>query len=130
MHKIIKILAIALGLIGVVLWLLLLGSVDPYTDFMFYIAYVLTFAAAGIAVIYSIGNLLTHPDKLKRALVSVGVLVVVAVVSFALASGDPLPGADASTSKWVGAGLYAFYILTVVAAGAMIFSGIKRLLTK
>ena len=35
-----------------------------------------------------------------------------------------------STSKWVGAGLYAFYILAILAIGAMIFSGIKKMTSR
>jgi hypothetical protein len=33
---------------------------------------------------------------------------------------------SASGSKWVGTGLYAFYIMAILAIGAMVFSGIKK----
>jgi hypothetical protein len=31
-----------------------------------------------------------------------------------------------SGSKWVGTGLYSFYILAIIAIGTMIFSGFKK----
>lgn len=47
MHKILKIAVIAIGVLGVILWLMLLGSTDPYADFMFYISYILLFISVG-----------------------------------------------------------------------------------
>jgi hypothetical protein len=34
----------------------------------------------------------------------------------------------ANESQWIGAGLRTFYILAAIAVGAMIFSGIKKLI--
>lgn len=53
MHKILKIAVIAIGVLGVILWLMLLGSTDPYADFMFYISYILLFISVGFVLIYS-----------------------------------------------------------------------------
>ncbi|MFT4943709.1 MAG: hypothetical protein ACI8RH_001454, partial [Flavobacteriales bacterium] len=36
----------------------------------------------------------------------------------------------AQTSRYIGTGLYAFYILSVVAIIAMAFSGVKKLTTR
>lgn len=66
MHKILKIAVIAIGVLGVILWLMLLGSTDPYADFMFYISYILLFISVGFVLIYSVKNLLSSPEKLKR----------------------------------------------------------------
>jgi hypothetical protein len=38
--------------------------------------------------------------------------------------------ASESTSQLVGAGLVAFYLLLAIAAGAMIFSGAKKIISK
>jgi hypothetical protein len=68
---------------------------------------------------------------------SVGAFLAVVVISYAMASGstEGLPLVDnkvvtESTSRWVGTGLIAFYILAVAAIGSMVFSGVKKVQTK
>jgi hypothetical protein len=53
------------------------------------------------------------------------------LLSFLLSEGVETPMKDgevlsAAGSRWVGAGLRTFYILAVVAIGAMLYSGVKR----
>lgn len=130
MHKILKIAVIAIGVLGVILWLMLLGSTDPYADFMFYISYILLFISVGFVLIYSVKNLLSSPEKLKKALIYIVGFAVVVVLGYAFSGNEPVKGASESATKWVSAGLIVFYILTAIAAGPMILSGIKKMLTK
>ena len=60
-------------------------------------------------------------------------------MSFAISSGTDLDltpftekglDIDEGASKAVGAGLYAFYILAVVAIGSMLFGGVKKIFNK
>ena len=69
--------------------------------------------------------------KLKKALISVAAFALVVMISFLFSEGVETPLKDgeifsASGSRWVGTGLRTFYILAVVAIGAMVFSGVKR----
>ncbi len=139
MQKIAKIVALVLGVVSIVLWVLLLGKEDPYSNLMFYIAYILIAIGIAIVLIFTIMNLLSHPDKLKKSLISIVGFVVVLALSYVLSKGtdinlsemaDKGVTATESTSKIVGAGLITFYILTAIAAGTMIVSGIKKLIAK
>jgi hypothetical protein len=77
-------------------------------------------ATAAIAVIYSLINLLKHPDVLKRSLIGVAILLVILAVSYSLASGaavtdqmgNVLPEGEAgSVSKWVSTLInYSFFL--------------------
>ena len=71
-------------------------------------------------------------SSLKGTLIGLGAFLAVVVISYGLASGEEVQLRDgevlsASAVRWVEAGIYAFYILAIVAIGAMIFSGVKKL---
>jgi len=75
--------------------------------------------------------------EVKKTVMSVGAFLAVVVISYVLASGsiEGLTPADnsvvtESTSKWVGTGLIAFYILAIVAVATMAFSGVKKVTSK
>ena len=66
----------------------------------------------------------------------VGAFLLLALICyFAFATGVETPLRDgemlsANGSKMVGAGLYMFYFLVLIAGGAMLFSGVKKMLNK
>ena len=59
--------------------------------------------------------------KIVALLLGVAGVIFLAMI---IAKGDE--AVSASGSKWVGTGLYAFYILAILAVGSMVFSGIKK----
>ncbi|TRZ46364.1 hypothetical protein [Robertkochia solimangrovi] len=146
MYKIAKIIAIVLGVIGLVLWLMLMrlgeGEVETSSvvDFMLNLGIWMTVILALVTIVLSFFQLLTHPEKLKKALISAGAFILVIVISyFVLSTGSDLDFAGLSrkgievteaTSKWVGAGLWAFYLLAGIAVLAMVISGFKKPLSK
>ncbi|MDV7186172.1 hypothetical protein R3X25_02670 [Lutibacter sp. TH_r2] len=84
--------------------------VSPFVTF----ARLLLIFTAGIAVLFSIWNLIKQPQVLKRSLIAVGLLAVVLAVSYVLASdaqvtdtvGRVLEGGEAgAVSKWVSTGI-------------------------
>lgn len=141
--KIYKIFLIIAGIIGAVLWFMLPSSdmpveeaaTDSNVNLMFIVSYVLFGIAVLITVIFSIKSLFSH-HKLKEMLISLVAFVVILVVSYALASGSEVTSSDGSmlataeTSRLVGGGLIAFYILAVIAILAMISSSVKKILMK
>ena len=141
--KIYKIFLIIAGIIGAVLWFMLPSSdmpveeaaTDSNVNLMFIVSYVLFGVAVLITVIFSIKGLFSH-HKLKEMLISLVAFVVILVVSYALASGSEVTSSDGSmlataeTSRLVGGGLIAFYILAVIAILAMILSSVKKILMK
>ncbi|GLB50729.1 hypothetical protein [Neptunitalea lumnitzerae] len=136
MQKIFNIGILALGIICFVLWYLLLQNTDPYSDVLFYVSYILlAIAVVGVAI-FSIINIVSSGEKIKRTLIGLGALAVVVILGYVLADGsnidfDALSRADINVteaeSKTVGAGLITFYILMVVALGSMLLSGIKKM---
>lgn len=90
----------------------------------------------GIAVVTTLGfslmEMATNPKKAKSALIGVATLVVICAVAYFMSSnevhsnvdGDIL--ADAGTSQLSEGGLIAFYILGVIAVGAIIFSEVSK----
>ena len=147
MHKIVKIILVVLGAIGAILWFQLPSADVPVSEainngsmnFMFIITYLLLGIAIAASLLFGLMNLLTSKGALKKTLFAVGGLLVVVVISYALASGTDVnldemarkgvPTTE-STVKTIGMGLNVFFILTLVAVGAMLWSGVKKMISK
>ncbi|MDG5490786.1 hypothetical protein [Psychroserpens sp. SPM9] len=144
-QKIIKIVALVIGLIAVffLVRIIMLGDdaikadVDNQAVLSWFanLAYVVLAIAAISAVVFSLVNLVSHPDKLKKALLSFGVFAVILLVGFFLSSGEERLLSDGTTltatqSQMIEGAIKAFYILILLAAGLMLFFGIKKMLSK
>ncbi|MBC9794531.1 hypothetical protein [Sinomicrobium weinanense] len=141
--KIYKILLIIAGVIGAILWFLLpsgdvpvdVAATNSNVNLMFIVSYVLFGIAIVLTVLFSIKSLLSH-HKIKEMLISLVVFALILVVSYALATGSEVKTADgsvlatANTSRLVGGGLIAFYILAAVAVISLVFSSIKKILIR
>lgn len=140
LHKIFRIIAAILALIGIIFMALILIKGDDVVratgeglDGYMYVAYITLAITLAITVLFSITQLFTHKEALKKTLLSVGLLIVIIVVSYVLASGEAVSKAgeeivSASGSRWVDTGLRVFYILAFIAIGSMIYSGIRKLI--
>ncbi|WP_452223956.1 hypothetical protein [Lacinutrix chionoecetis] len=145
MQKILKIVLIVIG----VLALFFLGRIvmtgddeikamaAAGTSSMFeplaYIAYFVLAVTVILVLLFVLKGLFSNTATLKNTLISIGAFVLVVIIGYVLATGVETPMQDgemlsASGSKWVGAGLYTFYILAIVAGGAMLFTGIKKMI--
>lgn len=147
MHKIVKIILVVLGAIGAILWFQLPSTDVPASEainnssmnFMFIITYVLLGIAIVATVIFGLKNLFTSKGGLKKAaFIVVGLLIVVAI-SYALATGTDVNldemarkgvPTTVDTVKAIGTGLNVFFLLTIIAVGAMLFSGVKKMMNK
>ena len=103
-------------------------GVDP----LMYVGYITLAIVLVFVIIFVLKGVFS--GDLKKTLLSVGLFLLVVVISYFMASGstEGLPLNDGvaiteSGSKWVSTGLNTFYILAIAAIGAMIFSGIKKL---
>ncbi|MCD2258587.1 hypothetical protein [Psychroserpens luteolus] len=144
-QKIIKIVALVIGLIAVffLVRIMMLGDEAIETveenqavlGWFANLAYVVLGIATVSAVVFSLANLVSSPDKLKKSLMSVGVFVAILAVAWFASSGVETPLNDgkmlsASGSQMIEAGIKAFYILILLAAGLMLFFGVKKMLSK
>ena len=144
-----KILTIIMGVVGVVSALFLFmiintgdeaikagESAGTVNTFM-YIAYIILLVTLAIVLLFVIKGLFS--GNIKKTLMTVGAFLAIVFISYAMSSGTDLDlkpftdkGLDVNegTSKAVGAGLYAFYILAVLAIGSMLYGGAKKLFNK
>lgn len=132
LHKIIRIVVLILALIGIVLLATILTGNQGMISLYMNVAYVVLAIAILFTLLFSFAQLFTNKDTLKKTLISVGLFVVVIVISYVLSEGEAVYKAgqlvvSESGSKWVGTGLRTFYILTFIAIGLMVFSGVKKL---
>ncbi len=144
MHKIVKIALVVVGLIGAALWFFLPESEMPPAEAandgalnaMFWITYLLLGIAIAFSLVFALKNLFSSPASLKKSLfVIVGFLVVVGI-GFVLASGTDVSieemadrGIETSetTIRRIGAGINVFFILTIIAVGAMLMGGVRKM---
>lgn len=95
----------------------------------------LSYLLLGIALVAALaGTVMTaisNPKKLVGSAIGIGAMIVIFVLSYILASDEVMKSygdITATTSKMVGAGLFTFYILLVLAVLSIIYAGISRLI--
>ena len=141
-HKVLKYLELVIGVIGLILLgrIIIAGddaisaSVEDQNSLlnpMMWVAYIILALIIAIVAFFVIKGLFT--GNVKTTLISVGAFVLVIVIAYVLTDGNEVQLKDgdtlsASGDHWVGAGLVTFYILAAVAVGAMVLSGIKKLI--
>ncbi|WP_010230263.1 hypothetical protein [Gillisia marina] len=141
-HKVLKYLALVIGVIG----LILLGRIiiagddaisasaedqNSLLEPMMWVGYLVLAICILIVGLFVIKGLFS--GNVKNTLISVGAFVLVIAIAYVLTDGNEVQLKDgdtlsASADHWVGAGLVVFYILAAIAAGAMILSGIRKLI--
>jgi len=144
-QKIIKIVALVIGLIAVffLVRITMIGDdaikadVDNQAILSWFanLAYVVLAIATIAAVVFSLVNLVSQPDKLKKALLSFGVFALILLVGYFMSSGEERLLSDGTTltatqSQMIEGAIKAFYILILLAAGLMLFFGVKKMLSK
>ena len=144
MQTIFKYATLALGVIGLILQVVILNQGDDTIKLnalsgdygvissMVYLALIVLAITVSLTLIFSITNLASDPNKLKKALISIGAFGVVVLLAFFFSSGieTPLKDGDilsAAGSRLIETGLRTFYFLVFIAVGAMLYTGIIRL---
>ena len=99
------------------------------------LGYVVFALTAAVTILFTVANLITHPNKLKEALLSIVVFAVIVAIAFFMSSGVEQDLGDGNTlsasgSKWVETGIRTFYFLVVIAIGTMVWGGVKKVLSK
>ncbi|AZQ59138.1 hypothetical protein EJ994_10070 [Maribacter sp. MJ134] len=143
MQKIIKIALIVIGVVSALLWYLLPSSDMPVAEAaqsgamnaMFIITYILLGIAVVVSLVFTLKNLFSNPQGLKKTLFVIGGFLLVVGISYVLASGtdvDPefLAMSDESTVKKIGMGLNVFFLLTIIAVASLIIPAIKNMFSK
>ena len=146
-QTIVKIISAVFGLLGVVFLFRIIGVGDEEIKMaasmgdygvvspLVSVAIAILFVTVAVTVVFSLINLASSPQKLKKSLLFIVCFVVVIGLAFAISSGVETPLKDgnilsASGSRWVEAGIRMFYILALLAIGSMMFFGGKKLINK
>lgn len=153
--KILSYVVLGLGILGAILWYVMTSSISTLMDqnsvsearelpfdiaestvtplyFLTLIIFVIAIIATLIAVFSTLAK---NPSGLKNTAIGIVAFIVILGISYVLADGVETPLKDgevlsAGNSKWVGTGLYTFYVLAAIAVGLMFLSGIKKLIGK
>jgi hypothetical protein len=109
------------------------GDASGTIDIFMNLSYVILAIAVLNVLVFSVLNLVSNTAGLKNTLMGVGAFVVLSLLCYfgfangvetTLKDGDIL---SESGSRLVGAGLYLFYFLAVIAGGIMLGFGIKKM---
>jgi hypothetical protein len=146
-QTIVKIISAVFGLLGVVFLFRIIGvgdeeikmaasmgdfgSVSPLVS----LAIAILIVTVVVTLLFSLLNLASSAQKLKKSLIFIGCFAVVLGIAFASSEGVETPLKDgevlsASGSRWVGTGLRMFYILAVLAILSMVLSGAKKIFNR
>lgn len=142
LHKILKYVALVLGLIGVIFLARILiaddGSIVASADAQqslvtpfLYLAYIILLLILVMVIFFVLKGLFR--GDIKTTLISIGAFALVIGLAYVLTEGNEVQLKDggtlsASGSHWISAGLGVFYILGAVAVATMFLSGVKKLI--
>ena len=148
LHKILKIVAAVISLVGIVSLVRIISKGDDEIDAaalagdtsivepMAWAAYIMLGLVLAFVLFFVLKNLFTNTAGLKNTLIGVGAFAAVLIIAYLVSGGDTEQYklqdgfATDGQSTMVGAGLVAFYMLLAVAAIAMIMSGVKKIISK
>ena len=146
-QKITNILAIGLGILGLIFLVLIISAGDDKIEMdamngdygfvaaIIYLAFLVLAIVVLSTVVFSVMNLVSDKSKLKKAGISIGSFLLVIIIAFVLSEGVETPMQDgkvlsASGSRWVETGIRAFYLLTLIAGGIMIYNSVRSMFKK
>ena len=130
-YNILKYTALGLSLLGILFVLLILADNLFGIDMILYNAYVVLFIIVSSVLYFGIKNMIGNKSNLMNTLKGIGSFLALFVVCFLIASGEETLMREgkilsATSSKFIGAALFMFYSLIIIASGAMLFFGFKN----
>ena len=130
-YNALKYTAIGLSLLAVIFLLVILFGNLFGVDLMLYNAYFILFIIVSAVLFFGISNVISDRLSLMNSLKLLGIFLGLFLVCFLLASGEETVMKEgkilsALSSKFIGAALFMFYALVIVASGSMLYFGIKN----
>ena len=130
-YNILKYTALGLSLLGILFVLLILSDYLFGIDMILYNAYVVLFIIVSSVLYFGIKNMIGNKSSLMNTLKGIGSFLALFIVCFLIASGEETLMRDgkilsATSSKFIGAALFMFYSLIIIASGEMLFFGLKN----
>ena len=130
-YNILKYTALGLSLLGILFVLLILADNLFGIDMILYNAYFVLFIIVSSVLYFGIKNMIGNKSSLMNTLKGIGSFLALFIVCFLIASGEETLMREgkilsATSSKFIGAALFMFYSLIIIASGAMLFFGFKN----
>ena len=147
LEKLTRIGCIALGVLGLIFLAIVFASGDDSIKMaaasgnygvitpIILLSQITLFIAVIVTLVFSLRAIAKDKSKMKNALKSAGLFLIVVVIAFVLSSGVETPMRDgkvlsAMGSRLVGTGIRVFFILSMIAVGLMVFPGTKKIFKK
>ena len=147
LEKITRIGCIALGLLGMIFLTLVYFTGDDTIKMaaasgdygvitpIILLSQIVLFIAVLVTLTFSLRGISKDKTKMKNALKSTGLFLMVVLIGFLLSNGVETPMRDgkvlsAMGSRLVGTGINVFFILTIIAVCLMVFPGTKKIFKK
>ena len=147
LEKLTRIGCIALGVLGLIFLAIVFASGDDSIKMaaasgnygvitpIIILSQITLLIAVIVTLIFSLRGIAKDKSKMKNALKSAGLFLIVVVIAFVLSDGVETPMRDGKVlsaigSKLVGTGIRVFFILSIIAVGLMVFPGIKKMFKK
>lgn len=147
LEKLTRIGCIALGVLGLIFLAIVFASGDDSIKMaaasgnygtitpIIILSQITLLIAVVVTLIFSLRGIAKDKSKMKNALKSAGLFLIVVVVAFVLSNGVETPMRDgkvlsAMGSKLVGTGIRVFFILSIIAIVLMVFPGTKKIFKK
>jgi len=147
LEKLTRIGCIALGVLGLIFLAIVFASGDDSIKMaaasgnygvitpIIILSQITLLIAVIVTLIFSLRGIPKDKSKMKNALKSAGLFLLVVVIAFVLSNGVETPMRDgkvlsAMGSKLVGTGIRVFFILSIIAVGLMVFPGTKKIFKK
>lgn len=137
LHKVTKIAAIVISILSLVALGGLMATSDSednsWISPLIYLSYVILLACILVVLIYVFKNLFSNKENLKRTLITIGLFLAIALISFILADGTEVKSvsneviATESTSKWVGTGILLTIFLAAIAQGCVVWGWLNKI---
>jgi hypothetical protein len=142
LQKLLKIVAIFIGVISIFFLGSILSSGDEAikagessgtVNVFMYVSYAVLALTVLIVLVFTVLNLVSNTSGFKNTLIGIGAFVILSLICyFGFANGVESPLKDGNIlsekgSKLIGAGLYLFYFLALIAGGIMLGFGIKKM---
>ena len=130
-YNILKYTALGLSLLGILFVLLILADNLFGIDMILYNAYVVLFIIISSVLYFGLKNMFSDKSNLMNTLKMIGSFLGLFALCFIIASGEETLMREgkilsATSSKFIGASLFMFYSLIVIASGTMLFFGFKN----
>jgi preprotein translocase subunit SecY len=152
-HKVLKYLVLLLSVITAVFFIYTISQGDDAIKIdeggiqsstvtpLMYLAYIMLAVIVAAVLVFLVANLARNPEALKKAGISVGlVLVVCAIAYFGFADGSDAANNSIelddgeylteANSKIIGGAIYTFYIMAFLAVASIVWSGVSKLIKK